>query len=996
MGIFKGTPKKSATAASSSSSKASPAQAGKEVSPQRQQASPQDSPAPSSAAAVPLAPLPENKEPAFLSDDGLRELLTRKLKDQQGSIYTESTQASSKYTDLRYAKFTIAGFPGVKHAVFIPDNLKLSPPVLQQVCSAIDKEMPCMLLQGVSSLCHPAKMSTPQLRKCRGLRQLMSDSKSSLRMPGGEDPEAGGCCCKPRTDGDANELQVNDAELSNKELIKVANHVLEKKVASTISSVATAACRTNVWTFTGPNLSNFEIFLQQGLETGETEIFRMVAAHMQDKAYMESEMSRSLMKCLFDSSQAMSADVVERATPVPLQGDLWNPAKNTAHEEFCREGFEYWSFESLEDETAVGHPIIQWPWPHADLYFLFYREDANEGGPTSDADWEFVTKKRLDRDAIPFSPEVLAPVGHVFIGGCQAQMKKKLLQAMRHGSPVILLDNTPNVPKQMALVVKDVQKVWERAPIINCRPFLSETAQLSNNPTSAELLEAMLPSKIMNHLEEEFDNSGMEEAEKLTLSDIYGLMDLVKRRPQTFKDTVCVVDPLHSTPDRIMTQLVSVMNSYNSSTREISTTSIHRSLVMKAWRQHRKMARRAAQLRDRALALLACIALVMVLSTTLAVAMVFLRLQKAKVQEIMYNVSAPVLYEEIEISFTMTDELGFLKISLLVLPILAGLLTTLQSHYQVSQKWASVHMAATQLVSEIYQFLGNVGPYNNPSSSMNQTRFMKRQQDMIKHLSMCGVHEDDLMEGSDSSDDGFPQDYEVLEAHINQYLYGIQPTSCFYRKLQDCMAALGACGPPCAWTALLMDGQECKDPAAPLTAEAYMETRILPLRKHYSEWVRTLSSVNKTLNVLLVICLSVGSGLGASGFSLWIPVTLGLATFVTTLSHALAPSEILTAVNNAMTTLHNLDLRWQGIRENRSEATKSHLILTTEKISCAVATTFSGASLMPEEIDDDIFDDGPLLHVPRVGEKRREPHSRPISVPVTPYSGRSGTTTPLG
>mmetsp|Transcript_25228 Transcript_25228/g.69344 ORF Transcript_25228/g.69344 Transcript_25228/m.69344 type:complete len:943 (-) Transcript_25228:21-2849(-) len=920
--------------------------------------------------------------------------------------YSDACQMGPRHVELKYTKFRISGIPGEKHAVFIPDGLKLSHPVLSQICGALHKEMPNMLLSGMSSLRHPARMSTKQLRESEGFKPLMNDAMSSLGMlpHPAEERSCSFNTCGRDSGADhfrSTELRLTEEDPTRDSLADVANRVLEKKIGSMVCAAASAAQRANAWIFSGPQISAFEVFLQQGIEADEIDVFRLVAAHVQDRAYMECETSRNLMKFLFDSSEAMSHEVVCTSKPVTLSGDLWNPAKSTTHREFMEHGFEYWSFESHDDEMCNGHPITQWPWPHADLFFLFYREEPSiDGAQSSDADWEFKTKWKLDREAIPFSPDVLAPVGYVFIGGNELQMKRKLLQAMRVSSPVVILDNTPNVPKQIALFANVVQKVWGRAPMIACEPFLADGAgsQLGGNPSSTDLLEAILPSKIMNYVEKEFDNSGMDDAEKLTLSDIVGLMDLVKRRPQTFRETVCVVDPLRHTPDRIMSQLISVMSSFHSGARELhklNTTAIHRSLVMKGWRLHRKLARRAVTLRELATFMVVAIALLMVLSTTLAVWMVSIRLQStARPGEVTYNFSVPVLTEEIELSFTLTDELSFLKISLLVLPIVVGLLTTLQSHFHISQKWASVHMAATMTVSEIYQFLGNVGPYCN-GAHVNQRRFMKRLQDMVKHLSMSGVLEDDLMDSSTDGSDSFPQDPEALEEHVNQYLYGVRPVSWFLRKVQDCMASLGGCGPSCAWTALLMDGQNAKDLAAPLTAESYMETRVLPLRKYYSSWVRTTSTVRMILNIFLVLCLSVGSGLGASGFSLWIPVTLAAATFMTTLIHWLAPSEILTAVNNAMATLNNLDLRWHGsdIRETRSEANKVHLITTTEKLSCAVAITFSGASMMPEELDDTTFEESDAAYY-RLGEgKRSGSRSNPISVSVTPY-GRSGSATP--
>jgi len=968
MGIFKGTPKKSATAASSSSSKASPAQAGKEVSPQRQQASPQDSPAPSSAAAVPLAPLPENKEPAFLSDDGLRELLTRKLKDQQGSIYTESTQASSKYTDLRYAKFTIAGFPGVKHAVFIPDNLKLSPPVLQQVCSAIDKEMPCMLLQGVSSLCHPAKMSTPQLRKCRGLRQLMSDSKSSLRMPGGEDPEAGGCCCKPRTDGDANELQVNDAELSNKELIKVANHVLEKKVASTISSVATAACRTNVWTFTGPNLSNFEIFLQQGLETGETEIFRMVAAHMQDKAYMECSRSRRLMRDLFENSQEMSSEGVSYVQPITLRGDLWDPAMERSNQEFAEHGFDYWSFNDYDENAVAGHPIALWPWPHADLFLLFYREDRVNGSTVPEVDWEYRTERRLDLDAIPFVPETFAPVGYVFFGSPHCwgpQTKKKLLQGIKLANPVVLLDNTPNVAKQISLFVNVVKKVWDRAPIASCRPFLDDAAgaRLSGTATAVEIMQALSPSKIMQHVKDNFDSSGMDACEKLTLSDVVGLLDVLKRRPHAFREVVCVVDPLADSPERVVPQLMSVFTS-QTGLREANPTMVHRSLVTRGWALHLRLVRSEQQLRRFVMGTSVLIALAMVLSALIAMFLVWLSISGKEVRQLAEQV--PFLEDA-------------LHLLLVALPICAAFLMIVQSNFQVGQKWASVHMASSRVVSEIYHFLGNVAPYT-AGPVANQKRFQKRLRRMVKCLSISGVHEEDLLGRENSSEDLVVDDFDLLQQQINSSLYGIRPHHWCCRRMRGWVGSFGFSHP---WAALLLD-EEQRDLVAPVTSESYMELRITPLRMHYANMVRSLTHLRMVLHCCLVLSLVASVACGAAGAACWVPVTMGLGAFVASLEQWLAPSDIFSALNSALITLNNFDLRWQvrDIRENRSQATKDRLIVTMEKIALNIARSTSRATLLPE-VDGGEEDSDEEGAEERTATQQRL-LSQPLSVPVSP------------
>jgi hypothetical protein len=824
----------------------------------------------------------------------------------------------------------------------------------------------------------------------------MNDAKSSLGLQGVPLNDDGQCSCCNAGNDFSTELQVNDPEVTNKQLIDVANRVLEKKVSSTVMSVAKAAYRANVWTFTGPKVSNFEVFLQQSMGHGEADVFRMTAAHMQDRAWMESDSSRNLMRHMFNCSQAMSPETVSRSTAITVQGDIWNSGKNLSHSEFREHGFEYWSFESHEDDMSRGHPITQFPWPHADLLFLFYREETcpTNRAQIAEADWDFMTKKRFDFDALPFSPDMLAPLAYIFIGGSEVKLKKKIMGAMRQSSPTIIVDNTPNVPKQISLLVNIIHKVFGPAPLASCRPFMADDVRLGPNPSTSELLEAMLPSSIMKHVESEFDSSGMEESERITLSDIVGLLDLVKRRPQTFKDTVCAVDPLHSSPERIMSQTVHVMSTNLSLAKTSNTTAAHRSLVMKAWRLHRKLVRKAQDLRTLATALTSAIAVVMLLSTAAATCAAATRLQRAAdptaSEELLYNLTAPVKNEVISVSFNMSDEIGFIKLSLLALPMIAGLLITLQSHFQVAQKWAIVHMAASETVSEIYWFLGSVGPYAG-SSTMAQRRFVNRLQDTVKNLAQAG-YDDDMI--GDESENGFPLDNDELEQHIGQYLYGIQRMNCLRRRLQECAATMVQCSPCCGWTSLLMDSQESKDMAAPVSAESYMEVRVQPLRKYYSAWHQRLSSTRNVLHFCIVVTLSVGSGLGASGLSMWIPTALAVATFFSTMISWLAPSEMLATVNQASTTLKDLDLRWKGsdILENQREGTKTQLIQLTEKIAWAVSSTYSGASMALSDLDDG-DDESHLFRGSRDPRTLSASPSRVNSGYNTPYS-RTGTHTP--
>lgn len=900
-------------------------------------------------------------EPELVERDPFPEL-TKILKKKEEECDSSLSQLAGKMpdpilADLKYAKFTIAGFPGEKHAIFIPDHIQISPAIFEDLCLALRQEIPSMMLTGVSALTHPSEMTTPQLRDCPGFEQLMSEAKSNLGI--GESEGQSLCPCGHLPDESAEEripMKGYDSEserATRKALEDFANKVLEKKVTTLVSGIASACHQTNAWTFRGPHVSNFDLFLQRCLENNETDVFNVVAAHMQDKSYMESKLGRDLLKQLFQSSEAMSPKTVDEYDPICLSGDLWCSRKNPANMEFRENGFDYWSFNTCDDAARVHHPIAQWPWPWADLFLLFYRAETRSN--SGDADWDFHTDKRLDRDAVPLQVDQLAPPGYVFIGG-SVSTKKKLLQVMQVVRPTVLIDNTPDVAKQMSLFLNIVKRalVGDKAA---CKPYLLDGSRgyAMSAPTVMELLQALSPSKILKQVEKNFDTSGMDAVARLTLSDVVGMLDLVKHRPQVFRETFCVVDPLRDCSDQVVSQLSSAFCSSHTGTSDSTSNPVNRTLILKGWRLHSKLTRSANHLMKLATGMEVLVELVMFIATVISVVMISLRLEQDRVKESVLSGYMPH-HIQMDQAFPYSDTLVFLGVFMPVFPISAGILLTLQSHFQFTQKWGNVNLAASQVVSEIYQFLGNSGGYCG-TASVNRQRFLKRLQDVVKNLSMSGTREDDFLQGDDEAGEAFSTDPDALLNHINLALYGIHAPGWLRRKAQRVWYWAGAElleeGRPAPLTAQ----DQHMDLTSPMTADMYMEMRVAPLTKYYNNWAKANSSIRMQLNIVVFLCLGIGSGLAAFGISLWIPVTVGGATFMTALSRWLSPPEFLTAVNNALTILNNLDLRWHGssLKEQRSDHMRRRLIQEAEKAVLGVSTTLSRAPLLPEE-DDDMLD----------------------------------------
>jgi len=439
----------------------------------------------------------------------------------------------------------------------------------------------------------------------------------------------------------------------------------------------------------------------------------------------------------------------------------------------------------------------------------------------------------------------------------------------------------------------------------------------------------------------------------------------------------------------------------NSSGPRGQTPVTHKSLVLHGWRLHHRLTRRANQLLGRATVLVVGYATAMVLSTLLAICSIYLRTQKDQYGgDVMYNATVPVEERVIIMQFSLADESQVLRIMILALPMAAGIILAALSHFQVQQKWSAIRMAACRTESEIYMLLGSVGPYHG-SMLTTQKRFMGRLTELLKNLSTCGCNED-VVEGAD---DSWPRENDELEQHINQHVYGIPPMGCAVRCLRRGVEVLHFISPCCDRNNV--EGESI-DPIAPLNADSYMQVRVQPLRRYYSKWGTRILITRRILLGLLVICLSLCSGLSAFDFSVCVPTTLAVAAFFASLIQWLVPAHLLTAVNCASTTLTNLDLRWKGTEfvQNLATSSRARLIKTTEKVNWGVCASLTGAFIVSygfDPDDDDEFKDKPFLQTMSRSETRglnsrgtsRESSGRSTPNPYGRSRSHSGMMTPL-
>jgi len=887
--------------------------------------------------------------------------------------------------DLRYTKFTIEGIRGEKHAIFVPDNLHLQGTVLtEDIISILKLSSPSFVLQGVSSLCHPSNLTNPELRATKSYQKLVGEYNIKHGRP------------ERRTSGvmDTFDTAPQPAQPGQAEDIKeeadFINEVLDAKMESVMNGVANATMQTDTWIYiTKPN--TFQVVLSACVQAGECEPFCLVAAHAQDKAY-QGETSKELMAQLMENMIEVSADNVENFDPVVLPGhlfDQWHPDQK--NDEFKQHGWDFWSFYNVseEDSPALTHPITQFPWPHANLFFLFYHPKTEaktlvaEESPSPErqissvsivsslVDFNFVTKNLFE--PVNFNPYWLASIGYIVSGG-EGYTKKILIeQAFKQACPTVILDNTTGVAKQFALLLRIIRDVIMREDD-RFKQFMRESSKITSSSTTQQLLQGLVRAEILKYIEEEYDVTNF--PHKLKLADVVAVVDMAIQRPQVFAETIKVVNPLKDSPEVVLNELSSAICSTYTGVIELGASSVDSNLILQAWTTHRDLLASAAKFGWLSNMLRLAIAVMTLASTTLAVL-----ISAAQIAHHDSGGKHAIIQHLLDLAQIDAEE--FILVGgkvMFFLPISLGLLATLQSTFQYGRKWASLYLAATDLASEIHFFLGRTGKYAMASVPPKQRSHFARQ----KFMSVMGALLKDCSTG--------PMKAEAMQTcglftsgtseaifnHINRSQYGVRANPCskFFSRICSCLRSLkatpkktnGDLEEPLVKEAA-DDTPENPDVTAPFSAETYYNMRLLPLKALYQHRLTCLSERHTKASVVVFLLGALGSTLAAFDLSSWIPVSVGATTFVFWLADSYANPQESSAMNDSVLILSTLDMQWKGapLMKQRSPDMKARLISETEACVGKVADArTAGLSTKPTDLgendqqteDDDAGNEG--------------------------------------
>ena len=101
------------------------------------------------------------------------------------------------------------------------------------------------------------------------------------------------------------------------------------------------------------------------------------------------------------------------------------------------------------------------------------------------------------------------------------------------------------------------------------------------------------------------------------------------------------------------------------------------------------------------------------------------------------------------------------------------------------------------------------------------------------------------------------------------------------------------------------------------------------------------------VDALAILLTSGGTALVAVGLVRWVPVLMAFAAAVASIANHAALGPKLRGANEAIATLHQLHLWWQGLTliQKRANANKTHLVDMTEACVSHELSAFVSASL---------------------------------------------------
>eukprot|EP00747_Dinoflagellata_sp_TGD_P144093 gnl/TRDRNA2_/TRDRNA2_176458_c0_seq3.p1 gnl/TRDRNA2_/TRDRNA2_176458_c0~~gnl/TRDRNA2_/TRDRNA2_176458_c0_seq3.p1 ORF type:complete len:901 (-),score=157.19 gnl/TRDRNA2_/TRDRNA2_176458_c0_seq3:112-2814(-) len=864
---------------------------------------------------------------------------------------SKSLNSAGVGPSLTYAKFTMAGWTGPKHVVFVPDSMTFDKAALEKVVDALKWTFPNLLIGSASSTMVPSELWTD--------KELSSKCLKKLRECGLQDE------------------QVND----------MMKECLVQKIKAIINAVLSAAEQTGSWSIHDGIPTTADILTQSCVRQGSlgTKLVNFFDARPSSTMAMCRPESWSMIKQLYDASKPISQEVVEGfVDPVVLESELLAAVKSfTDKTQWPGHFYKNGSTPLPIEKRAV---ISQWLMADADLFFL---KIPGAGLPESIGPISPDPANCESNDwAIDFN--LLGAYGLFVVGGRGSSAKDQILNSFVAGSPCVIVNLSGGVANSSAQLILAIKGLINRDEKLIRKLSGDDKKKEKARPGSYEdlslnqIFSMVNAGLLLQHVDKK---AGRMPGEKgmFTVAEVATVIDMAKARYKYFIETVKVVDPLKDSPEDCLERLSACFSSTYTGVLELGASAAQVDVVVEAWRMHRLFTAKAASLRSNATVLTYLCALASFIAIVISI---FIEEMKECLDSDLHTMAICRLagYLCAGSHATLAKYNKYMKWAIVFIPIVSALFSTVGSYFMFLENWAIIKLKCAQLVRDIYLFRAGIGPYSteqpapteggeeenvSPSAmkTMIRKKFVTQITEIFHSVMSTGLKDDTVTENQQ------PLTKEDLPDYVMASLYGdSRPRLSIFAMCCGCsgpsrnrgqrVAPGGALGPESTpltapgdlesnVTEEEFEGVDAEDDwvgdmddfVSSITAEVYYDTRVAPLTAQYSKNTPLLSSQQQVGNMIIFLCGFIASMLGAFDHSSLIPIVVGFSSMLTVLMGYHHIRQELGASNVALTTLRRKQVEWAASSnvDRRTPMFKYDLVMTVEEQALAVTQAIVGS-----------------------------------------------------
>ena len=411
---------------------------------------------------------------------------------------------------------------------------------------------------------------------------------------------------------------------------------------------------------------------------------------------------------------------------------------------------------------------------------------------------------------------------------------------------------------------------------------------------------------------------------------------LMQRAPMLFQKTIVVVDLVKDSAEDVLSTVTGAFASSSTGVPELGIGDAETAVVYNAWKRHMVLHANCVELKR--------------WGNLTFITLLILGVATATLSTLYANATDMNFNDEIR---------GYINMFIIILPILAAFVGQVITRQRYAEKWKICDMAASLIVSEIYQFRASTGPYgqsasvaiaeddgddkgNGNDASKKRILFVKRVQGVFARVmesdvgkSGALVYGDILRE--DTSDGVESKFHKKLKRHVEENLIFTRDAP---RKRDKAIKGKNA---KITSMASMIDkkgklGQQNAidkdDFISPLTIETYVEFRAKPITLAYERQTPHISDKLSALEITVFILTSAGAVLAVPGINLgsWVAISVAMSTAVTSYIEYFQLRIERDTRNNSLSDFQNLMTWWESLSiiDKRTKQSKEKALLCIE------------------------------------------------------------------